>query len=175
VPIFGGSKRPPLDGLTQDEAKRRDSLNAEVIRRAGEKGVAGQVAAALAVLREKHAETPGDFLWALLLGRQLMGARRFAPAIEAFSAAVAADEEDVRARFGAGMAFFEAAEAKLSHGAATTADVAPPEMTVDNLYHESLRHFRRALELTSDSAERNTLREAASTVEKAIARKAGRL
>jgi hypothetical protein len=47
-------------------------------------------------------------------------------------------------------------------------------MTTDNLYHEALRHFRRAQEL-ADKTERDELSKATSVVEKAIARKAGRL
>ena len=42
-------------------------------------------------------------------------------------------------------------------GAATTDEVAPPSLTVDNLYHEALRHFRRALELTNEKKERDQL------------------
>ena len=58
MPIFGGSKRPKLDGLTKEEEQRRDALNPEVLRRAGEKGVAGQAPAALGVLREKDEAEP---------------------------------------------------------------------------------------------------------------------
>lgn len=175
MPLFGGRKRPGLEGLTKEEERRRDALNPEVLRRAGEKGVAGQAAAAVAVLREKMASEPGEFLWPLLLGRQLMSVGRFAPAIEAFTAAMERDARDVRAVFGAGAAYFQAAEAKQSHGAAATEEMAPPGMTVDNLYNESLRHLRRALEMTEDGGERGQLRTAIAAVEKALARKAGRL
>jgi hypothetical protein len=175
MPIFGGSKRPKLDGLTKDEEKRRDALNPEVLRRSGEKGVAGQAPAAAALLREKVEADSGEYLWPLLLGWQMMSLKRFAPAIEAFVQTVQRSDNEVRGHYGAGAAYFEAAEAKLTHGPATTDDLAPESMTVDNLYHESLRHFRRAMELTGDSSEREQLRNAASTVEKAIARKAGRL
>jgi tetratricopeptide (TPR) repeat protein len=174
VPIFG-SKRPKLDGLTRDEEKRRDALNPEVLRRAGEKGVAGQAPAAAALLKEKLEAEPKEYLWPLLLGYQMMGSKRFTTAIEAFTEAVERSASEVRGYYGAGSAYFEAAEAKNSRGDATTADVAPPDLTVDNLYHESLRHFRKALELTDDKNERDQLRMAAATVEKAIARKAGRL
>jgi len=175
MPIFGGSKRPGLEGLTKDEEGRRDSLNPEVVRRAGEKGMAGQTVAAVTVLRERTEAEPGEPLWPLLLGRQLMSMRRFAQAIEAFTAAVERDASDVRASFGAGAAYFEAAEAKQSRGSAATDDVAPPGLTVDNLYNEALRHLRRALELTDDAGERGQLRTAIGAVEKALARKAGRL
>jgi tetratricopeptide (TPR) repeat protein len=175
MPIFGGSKRPKLDGLTKDEEKRRDALNPEVLRRSGEKGVAGQAPAAAALLREKLAAEPKEYLWPLLLGWQMMSLKRYAPAIEAFVETVQRSDKEVRGYYGAGAAYFDAAEAKLQHGPATTEDLAPESMTVDNLYHESLRHFRRGLELTDDSGEREQLRTAASTVEKALGRKAGRL
>ena len=174
MPIFGGSKRPRLDGLTRDEEKRRDSLNPEVLKRAGEGGVAGQAPAALAVLRDK-VSGDRDALWALLLGRQCMSMRRFGPAIDAFIEAVARDGTDVRGYYGAGAAYFEAAEAKLNLGPAATGEVTSQELTVDNMYHEALRYFRRGLELTADREERDTLRNATSLVEKAIAKKAGRL
>ena len=175
MPIFGGSKRPKLDGLSKDEEKLRDALNPEVLRRAGEKGVAGQAPAAAALLREKLDAEPGEYLWSLLLGWQMMSLKRYAPAIEAFIETVKRAKDEVRGYYGAGAAYFEAAEAKLVRGPATTDDVAPESMTVDNLYHESLRHFRRGMELTQDAAEREQLKNAASSVEKAIARKAGRL
>jgi hypothetical protein len=175
MPIFGSSKRPKLDGLTKDEEKRRDALNPEVLRRAGEGGVAGQGPAAVAVLREKSAEDAGEFLWPCLLGWQLMSMRRYAPAIEAFGQAVRRDDSEVRGYYGAGVAFFQAGEAKRDMGPAAPADVAPADMTVDNLFQESARSFRRAMDLTNDREERATLREALSAVEKAVARKAGRL
>jgi hypothetical protein len=175
MPLFGGSNRPKLDGLTKDEEKRRDALNPEVLRRAGEKGVAGQAPAAVAVLREKVQQESGDYLWPLLLGWQHMSARHFAPAIEAFATAATRDGKQIRAHYGAGAACFEAGQAKQEHGPATTDEVAPANLTVDNLYHESLRHFRRALELTNDKSERDQLQTAVSTVERALARKAGRL
>ena len=90
MPIFGGAKRPKLDGLTRDEEKRRDALNPEVLRRAGEKGVAGQAPAAASLLREKMNAEPRDPLWPLLLGHQMMSMRRYALAIEAF------EDEEVR-------------------------------------------------------------------------------
>lgn len=175
MPLFGSSKRPKLDGLTREEQRRRDALNPEVLRRAGEGGVAGQAPAALAVLRERSEAEPTDFLWPLLLGWQCMSMRRFAPAIEAFNEAVRRAPTEVRAYYGAGAAYFEAAEGKLNRGAATTDDVAPQDMTVDNLYQESLRNFRLALEMTLDKGERDQLRQAINAVEKAVARKAGRL
>jgi tetratricopeptide (TPR) repeat protein len=170
-----GSKRPRLDGFTRDEEKRRDALNPEVLRRAGEKGVAGQAPAAAALLKEKLDAEPREYLWPLVLGWQMMSLNRYAPAIEAFTEVVNRAGSEVRGYYGAGAAYFEAAEAKQSRGSAATADMAPPDMTVDNLYHESLRYFRRAIELAGDSGERDQLKTAASTVEKAIARKAGRL
>jgi tetratricopeptide (TPR) repeat protein len=175
MPLFGGSNRPPLDGLTKEELKRRDDLNPEVLRRAGEGGVAGQGPAALAVLREKAETEHDDYLWALLLGSQFMSMHRFAPAIDAFTEATRRDAKEVRAHYGAGAAYFQAAEAKQQHGPATTDETAPPALTVDNLYQEALRSFRRALDLTQDKKERDTLGTAIGAVEKALAKKAGRL
>jgi hypothetical protein len=175
MPLFGGSNRPRLDGLTKDEEKRRDALNPEVMRRAGEKGVAGQGPAALAILREKTEAERGDFLWPCLLGWQYMSMRRFAPAAEAFVEAASRDGDDVRAYYGAGHAYFEAAEAKLALGPAATDEVTFEALTVDSMYQESVRHFRKALDLTTDKGERDKLRESVGVVEKAIAKKAGRL
>jgi hypothetical protein len=174
MPIFGGAKRPKLDGLTKDEEKRRDALNPEVLRRAGEKGVAGQWPAAAAILQEKMQAEPGEPLWPLLLGHQMMSMRRYSLAIEAFVEATNRDDDEIRAHYGAGHAHFQAAEARQTMGDAATDDIVPPDMTTDNLYHEALRHFRRAQEL-ADKAERDELSKATSVVEKAIARKAGRL
>jgi tetratricopeptide (TPR) repeat protein len=174
MPIFGGEKRPKLDGLTREEEKRRDALNPEVLRRAGEKGVAGQAPAAAALLREKMEAEPRESLWPLILGHQMMSMHRYALAIEAFEEAANRNDDEIRAHYGAGHAHFQAAEAKQSMGAAATDDVTPPEKTRDNLYHEALRHFRRAQEL-ADKNERDELSKATSVVEKAIARKAGRL
>jgi tetratricopeptide (TPR) repeat protein len=175
MPLFGGNKRARLDGLTKDEEKRRDALNPEVLRRAGEKGVAGQGPAAAGLLREKLEEEPQEPLWPLLLGWQQMSLERYAPAIDAFGKTVARDSKEIRGYFGAGSAFFQAAEAKMRLGDAATEDVVPGGLTVDNLYHESLRNFRRALELASDKGERDELQNAVSAVERALARKAGRL
>ena len=175
MPLFGGSHRPPLDGLTKDEQKRRDELNPEVLRRAGEGGVAGQGPAALTVLRQKAETEPGDCLWALLLGAQFMSMQRYALAIDAFMDATRRDGNEVRAFYGAGAAYFQAGEAKQQHGPATTDEVAPVALTVDNLYQEALRSFRRALELTNEKKERDTLGLAIGAVEKALAKKAGRL
>ena len=174
MPIFS-SKRPKLDGLTREEEKRRDALNPEVLKRSGEKGVVGQAPAAMAVLREKMAAEPAELLWPLLLGSQMMSMRRYGQAIEAYEEAVARDESEVRPHYGAAMACYRAAEYKQEYGAAATEDVAPADLTVENLYQEALRHFRRAMELTPDKRERDELATAAATVERAVARKRGRL
>ena len=174
MPIFS-SKRPKLDGLTRDEEKRRDALNPEVLRRTGEKGIVGQAPAALDVLREKMAAEPTEGLWPMLLGSQMMSMRRFGQAIEAFEEAVARDESEVRAHYGAGMACYRAAEYKQEYGEAATEEVAPMDLTVENLYQEALRHFRRAMDLTPDKGERDELASAAATVERAVARKRGRM
>ncbi len=176
MPLFGGgSKRPKLDGLTKEEELRRDALNPEVLRRAGEKGIAGQAPAALAILKEKTEAEPAEFLWPCLLGGQLMSMGRPAPALEAFAEAIRRDESEVRAHFGAGGAYFDAAEAKLDLGAAASSEVTIGDLTIDNLYQEALRSFRRALDITQDKSERDQLSKAVSTVDKAIAKKAGRL
>jgi tetratricopeptide (TPR) repeat protein len=169
------SKRPRLDGLTREEEKRRDALNPEVLRRSGEKGVAGQAPAAMTVLREKMADETTDWLWPQLLGSQMMSMRRYGQAIEAFEEAVARDEEEVRSHFGAAMACYRAGEYKNEYGDAATEEVAPAHLTVENLYQEALRHFRRAMELTPDRGERDELAAAAATVERAVTRKRGRL
>lgn len=175
MPLFGGGSRPSMDGLTKDEEKRRDALNPEVIRRAGgEVGTVGQANAALAILREKAEAEPKDFLWPLLLGRQYMSMRRFTAAIQAFEDAINRDEDDIRGYYGAGHAYFQAAEARRSLGAAATDEVAPLEMTVDNLHQEALRNVRKA-QTMADKRERDELGQIASTIEKAVARKAGRL
>src|SRR3989304_5380068 len=54
MPLFGGKQRPKLDGLTKEEENLRDALNPEVLRRAGEKGVAGQAPAAAGGLGGKR-------------------------------------------------------------------------------------------------------------------------
>ncbi len=175
MPIFGGSKRPSLDGLTREEEQRRNALSPEVLRRSGETGVVGQAPAAAAILREKILAEPRELLWPLLLGSQMMSMRRFGQAIDAFNEAVERDRNEVRARYGAAMACYRAAEYKQDHGEASTDEVAPADMTVDNLYQESLRHFHDAMELTPDKNERDELASAAATVRRAVARKAGRL
>jgi tetratricopeptide (TPR) repeat protein len=175
MPIFGGSKRPPLDGLTREEEKRRDALNPEVLRRAEEKGMVDNTPFAAAILREKMESEPLEMLWPLLLGSQMMSMRRYGQAIEAFNEALERADDEVRAHYGAAMASFRAGEYKQDHGEAASDEVAPPGMTVDNLYQESLRHFNVAMELTPDKNERDELASGAATVRRAVARKAGRL
>jgi tetratricopeptide (TPR) repeat protein len=170
MPIFG-ARRPRLDGLTREEEKRRDALNPEVMGRAG----VSTAPAAVAVLREKMESEPGEWLWPLLLGSQMIGMRRYGRAIEAFAAALAREPGEVRAHYGAGMACYKAAEYKQEHGAAAIEEVAPANLTVDNLYQEALRHFRRAMELTPDKGERDELASSVATVTRAMARKRGRL
>ena len=104
-----------------------------------------------------------------------MSLRHFAQAIEAFAEAINRNESEVRGHYGSGTAYYQAAEAKLKLGAAATEDVTPADLTVDNLYHEAQRSFKRASDLTSDKSERDVLRDASSTIEKALARKAGRI
>ena len=175
MPLFGGKQRPKLDGLTKEEGLLRDALNPEVLLRAGEKGVAGQAPAAAAVLREKMEAEPAVFLWPCLLGWQMISARRYDQAVAAFLEAIDRDPTEVRGHFGAGHAYFEAAESKrIAEGSAPLSGPVA-EMTVDNLYNESLRSFKRALDLTSEKSERDRLTSSISSVEKALAKKAGRL
>jgi tetratricopeptide (TPR) repeat protein len=169
------TKRPKLDGLTREEERRRDALNPEVLSRAGEKGVMGQAPAAVAILREKVASHPSERLWPLLLGNQMMSMRRYGQAIEAFEEAVARDDRDVRAYYGAGMACYRAGEYKQEYGDAATEEVAPADLTVENLFQEALRNFRRGMELTPDKRERDEFASAAAVVERAVTRKRGRL
>ncbi|MGE0675161.1 MAG: tetratricopeptide repeat protein [Methylibium sp.] len=175
MPLFGGKTRPAMDGLTKDEEKRRDALNPEVIKRAGgEVGTIGQANAALAILREKVDGEPNDFLWPLLLGRQYMSMRRYTAAIQAFEYAIKLDEDDVRGYYAAAHAYLQAADARRTLGDAATEEVTPLNMTVDNLHQEALRNVRKAQTL-ADKKERTELGQIASTIEKAVARKAGRL
>jgi hypothetical protein len=153
----------------------RDSLNPEVLRRAGEKGVAGQMPAAAAVLREKSEEEPRQFLWPLLLGWQNLRMSRFEQSIEAFQEAISRDEEDVRGYYGAGNAYFEASQAKQNADPGAPVTGMLEEMTFDNLLHEANRNFRRAMELATEKDERDKLRNAMTVVDKALAKKAGRL
>ena len=175
MPLFGGSSRPDMDGLTKDEEKRRNALNPEVIKRAGsEIGTVGQANAALQILREKTEQESRDFLWPLLLGRQYMSMGRFKAAIDSFEDAIRRDEGDIRGYFGAGHAYFQAAEYRRNHGDAATDDIVPMDVTVDNLHQEALRNVRKAQTL-AEKKERDQLGQFASTIEKAVARKAGRL
>jgi tetratricopeptide (TPR) repeat protein len=167
MPIFGGSKRPKLDGLTRDEQRRLDALYAGA-------AFEGEASAA-AVLLEKAEEEPREVLWPLSLGSHLMAAGRYVRALEAFEDAVGRDRMEVRAHYGAAMACFRAAEHRLEHGEAPSDDAAPAGMTVDNLLHASLRHFQEAMELTPDKNERDELASAAAIVRRAIMHKAGRL
>ena len=167
------AKRPRLDGLTRDEEKRRETLRLDTAERVSQG--AGREAASAAVLRERMAQEPAVGLWPLLLGGEMMEARRFGRAIEAFEAALVDNSTRLRASYGAAMANYRAAEYKQEYGEAAVADVAPPLMTVENLYQSALRHFRRAQDLTSDKAERDELASAAAVVERAVARKRGRL
>ena len=117
MPIFGGSKRPKLDGLTKDEEKRRDALNPEVLRRAGEKGVAGQAPAAAALLREKTEAEPSEYALAAAPG---LADDEHAP-LRAGDRGVrrgraSATTTRCAATTAPAHAYFEAAEAKLDHG-----------------------------------------------------------
>jgi tetratricopeptide (TPR) repeat protein len=164
-----------MDGLTKEEEKRRNALNPEVIKRAGsEIGTIGQANAALQILREKTEQEPGEFLWPLLLGRQYMSMGRIKSAIEAFEDAVQRDENDIRGYYGAGHAYFQAAEYLRNHGDAASDDVVPPDATVDNLHQEALRNIRKA-QTMAEKKERDQLGQIASTIEHAVSRKAGRL
>jgi hypothetical protein len=174
MPLFGGKTRPKLDGLTKEEEKERDALNPEVLKRAGEKGVAGQMPAAAAVLREKMETEKEHYLWPLLLGWQLRAMTRFDQSVEAFREATARAPSEIRAYFGAAYAYWDAAQARIERPDAPITG-AMNELTVDNLLHESKRNFTRALELAQDKDERERLRNAISNVDAVLAKRAGRL
>ncbi len=173
--MFGGKSRPKLDGLTKEEEKQRDALNPEVLRRAGEKGVAGQMPAAAAILKEKTDAEPSTWLWPHLLGWQSLSMRRFNQSIESFQKAIERDPNEIRSYFGAGHAFFEAAEARMNSAGNPQAEEVMGAMTIDNLYHEAMRNFKKALEMTTEKDERDKLSNAVSVVDKALAKKAGRM
>jgi hypothetical protein len=174
MPLFGGKTRPKLDGLTKEEEKQRDALNPEVLRRAGEKGVAGQMPAAAAVLREKMEADKDQYLWPLLLGWQLRAMTRFDHSVEAFREASTRAPSEIRAFFGAGNAYWDAAQARIDRPDAPITG-AINELTVENLLHESKRNFARALELAQEKEERERLRNAISNVDAVLAKRAGRL
>jgi len=175
MPLFGGKSRPKLDGLTKEEEKQRDALNPEVLKRSGEKGVAGQMPAAAAILREKTEAEPASYLWPLLLGWQGMAMHRFDTSVAAFLQAIQRAPEEVRAYFGAGNAYFEAAQVRLNADPGAPVSGGLATLTVDNLLHEANRNFKRAMELAEGGDERDRLRNAISVVDKALAKKAGRL
>jgi tetratricopeptide (TPR) repeat protein len=176
MPLFGGKTKPKLDGLTKDEEKRRDALNPEVLRRAGEKGVAGQMPAAAAILREKTDAEKDDYLWPLLLGYQLRAMHRFDQAVQAFQECLKRSPNEVRAFFGAGSAYWDASQARME--APPDAPVpagAFPELTIDNLLHEAKRNFARALDMAEDKDDKDRLRNAISNCDTLLAKRAGRL
>jgi cytochrome c-type biogenesis protein CcmH/NrfG len=175
MPLFGGKGRPKLDGLTKDEEKQRDALNEEVMRRAGEKGVAGQAPAAAALLKEKMDTEPGTYLWPLVLGWLMMSMARFDSAAEAFEEAGKRSPEDIRPYFGAGNAYFEAAQIRINGDPTAPVTGSLATLTIDNLLHESNRNFKRAMDLATERDEKDRLRNAISVVDKALAKKAGRL
>ena len=117
MPLFGGTKRPKLDGLTKDEEKRRDALNPEVLRRAGEKGVAGQWPAAAAILQEKMDEEPRESSVAAAPGPPDDEHAPLRPRHRSLRRGDRTrDDDEIRAHYGAGHAYFQAAEAQADHG-----------------------------------------------------------
>lgn len=175
MPLFGGKNRTKLDGLTKEEEKRRDALNPEVLQRAGEKGVAGQMPAAAAILREKTEAEPNEYLWPLLMGWQSTAMRRFDQAVEAFQEATKRAPDEIRGYFGAGNAYFEAAQVRMDGDPDAPVAGSLAALTIDNLLHEANRNFKRAMDLAQDRAEKDRLRNAISVVDKALAKKAGRI
>jgi tetratricopeptide (TPR) repeat protein len=176
MPLFGGKIRPKLDELTKDEIKLRDELNPEVLRRSGEKGVAGQMPAAAAILREKTDAETNSYLWPMLLGVQMRAMQRYDQSVEAFQEAFKRSPNEIRAYSGAGNAFWDAAQFRID--APADAPITPgafPNLTVDNLLHEANRHFKRAMELAQEKDERDRLRNAISNVDAVLAKRAGRL
>jgi hypothetical protein len=176
MPLFGGKNRPKLDGLTKEEEKLRDSLNPEVLRRAGEKGVAGQMPAAAALLREKTDAETSNYLWPLLLGFQMRSMHRFDQSVEAFVETLKRSPKEIRAYFGAGNAFWDAAQ--IRREAAPDAPIPAgvfPDMTIENLLHEAKRNFVAAQELAEGKEERDRLRNAVANCDTLLSRRAGRL
>ena len=74
-----------------------------------------------------------------------------------------------------GQTYEEGRIVEQDYGEAATQEVAPADLTVENLYQQALRHFRRAMELTPDKGERDELASSAAIVERALGRKRGRL
>jgi len=175
MPLFGGKTRPKLDGLTKDEEKLRDALNPEVLRRAGEKGVAGQMPAAAAILREKTDTEATNSLWPLLLGWQMRAMHRFDQSVEAFQETIRRAPNEIRAYFGAGNAYWDAAQARVTAAPDAPLTGVMSELTLENLFHEAKRNFTRAMDLAEDKEERERLRNAISNVDTMLAKRAGRL
>jgi hypothetical protein len=169
MPLFGGSKRPALTGLTKDEQKRRDALEPEITLRSSGAGQLSQGEALVQVLGEKAQADRGDFLWPLIAGWQLNSMRHFTAAIESFNDATSRDGKQVRTHCGAGYAYLQAGLAAQSLGSGITEVQVPSGMSTEALFHEAERCYATALGMTTDKAELAQLNEAATTVNKAIA------
>jgi tetratricopeptide (TPR) repeat protein len=101
---------------------------------------------------------------------------RFDQSVEAFQETLKRAPGEIRAYFGAGNAYWDAAQLRLEAGpGAPVAAGAFPEMTVENLLHEAKRNFGKALEMAQDKSERDRIRNAVSNCDALLAKRAGRL
>jgi hypothetical protein len=168
--LFGGSKRPELDGLTKEEEKRRNELTSELIRRSNGQDAETKSGIGLELLRSKCTAQRNDFLWPLLLGRQLMNTRHYTDAIDTFNVAVGLNPKETRSHCGAGMAYFQAGKAAASLGAGVTDAMVPVAMSAEDLFRKAKACFETALTLTLDKAELEAISNAKNEVTVALAR-----
>src|SRR6266849_1978166 len=110
MPLFGSATRPKLDGLTKDEEKRRDSLSGEVMKRSRDKE--SQPLAVVAVLEERMAAEPREWLWPHVLGWHLLSMHRYDASGAALEEAMRLRPAEVRSWYAAGSLYYEVAEAK---------------------------------------------------------------
>ncbi len=169
MPLFGG-KRPPLDGLTKEEEKRRGELNDALAERTAGKDGAAQGAAIIEVLQEHSAAESSEFLWPLLIGWQMMSMRHFTDAIDSFKEAAGRNGNEVRSFYGGGSAYMKAGASAQSLGSSVTAAMVPPNKSAEDLYIEAGRCFQTAITLTKDKNELEQLHQAESEAATALAR-----
>src|SRR5436305_14309874 len=103
MPLFGGNKRPALSGLTKEEQKRCDALDPEIAARQSGGSTGGD--ALSAVLTEKAASESRGFIWPLVQGWRPTAKRQYTAEIASSNDAAARDSSQVRARYGARLAY----------------------------------------------------------------------